>query len=108
LAASRAGTEVALVETLCPGGARPDGIDDDGLPLWTAITRGHARGAEALVACVARVDNPVFAAALDDLPSLEASLRTDDVHRTTHPARSSSGSARAARRSIRPACSSTR
>jgi ankyrin repeat protein len=71
----RARTDAALVQTLCRGGAAANGIDDDGLPLWTAITRGRARAAEALVACGARVDNLVFAAALDDLPALDAQLR---------------------------------
>ena len=62
-----AGVQVALVEVLCAGGARLDGLDDDGLPLWTAITFGYSAAAEALARCGARVDNVVFAAALGDL-----------------------------------------
>jgi hypothetical protein len=30
-----------LVEELCRGGANVDGLDDDSLPLWTAITFGY-------------------------------------------------------------------
>jgi ankyrin repeat protein len=72
----RARTEVALIETLCRGGAAANGIDDDGLPLWTAVTRGRSAAAEALVACGARVDSAVFAAALGDLAKLDAELQT--------------------------------
>ncbi len=62
-----AGVQAALVEELCRGGAMVDGLDDDGLPLWTAITFGYPRAAEALSRCGARIDNIVFAAALGDL-----------------------------------------
>jgi hypothetical protein len=65
-----AGVQAALVEELCRGGARVDGLDDDGLPLWTAITFGYTEAAEALVRCGARVDNLVFHAALGDLPAV--------------------------------------
>jgi hypothetical protein len=66
-----AGVQAALVEELCRGGARVDGLDDDGWPLWTAITFGYTDAAEALVRCGARVDNIVFAAALGDLSAVE-------------------------------------
>ena len=58
-----AGVQAALVEELCRGGARVNGLDDDGAPLWTAITFGYTEAAEALAGCGARVDNIVFAAA---------------------------------------------
>jgi hypothetical protein len=65
------GVQAALVEELCRGGARVEGLDDDGWPLWTAITFGYTEAAEALVRCGARVDNIVFAAALGDLDAVE-------------------------------------
>jgi hypothetical protein len=64
---ANAGVQEALVEELCRGGAKPDGLEDDGLPLWTALTFGYTGAAEALVRCGAEVDNVVFAAALGDL-----------------------------------------
>jgi ankyrin repeat protein len=67
-----AGVQAALVEELCHGGARADGVDDDGAPLWTAITFGYTEAAEALVRCGARVDNVVFAAALGDLDGVRS------------------------------------
>jgi hypothetical protein len=66
-----AGVQAALVETLVDGGSRVDGVEDDGLPLWTAITFGYTKAAEALARSGARVDNLVFAAALDDLEAVE-------------------------------------
>jgi ankyrin repeat protein len=62
-----AGVEPGLVDELCRAGADPNGLADDGLPLWTALTRGHAAAVEALVRGGARVDNLVFAAAAGDL-----------------------------------------
>jgi hypothetical protein len=66
-----AGVQAALVETLVDGGSRVDGVEDDGLPLWTAITFGYTEAAEALARSGARVDNLVFAAALGDLEAVE-------------------------------------
>jgi ankyrin repeat protein len=67
-----AGVEAALVEELCRAGAKVNGLDDDGLPLWTAITCGHSGGAEALARGGARVDNLVFSAALGDLATVRS------------------------------------
>lgn len=64
------GSEAALVEELVRGGARVDGLDDDGLPLWTAVLCGHTAAVEALARCGARVDNLCFAAALGDLDAV--------------------------------------
>jgi ankyrin repeat protein len=72
-----AGVQGALVEELCRGGARVNGIDDDGLPLWTAITYGYTEAVEALVRCGARVDNLVFAAALGDLDAVRGYFDPD-------------------------------
>ena len=71
-----AGTQAALVEELCRSGARADGIDDDGLPLWTAIPYGYTSAAEALARCGARVDNLCFAAALGDLDAVRGYFDT--------------------------------
>ena len=60
-----------------PRGARVDGLDDDGTPLWTAITFGYTDAAEALVRCGARVDNLVFAAALGRLDAVEGYFDAD-------------------------------
>jgi hypothetical protein len=66
-----AGVQAALVEVLCAGGANPNGLDEDGLPLWTAITFGYSAAVERLAAFGARIDNVVFAAALGDLARVE-------------------------------------
>jgi hypothetical protein len=62
-----AGVQGDLVEALCRAGAKPNGPNDDGMPLWTAISSWYPRAAEALVRCGARVDNLLFAAAVGDL-----------------------------------------
>lgn len=62
-----AGVQGELVEILCGAGAKPNGPDDDGMPLWSAIVAWYPRAAEALVRCGARVDNLLFAAAVGDL-----------------------------------------
>lgn len=67
-----AGVQAALVEELCRGGAKVNGLDDDGIPLWTAITVGYTAAAEALARCGARVDNLVFAAALGYLEAVRS------------------------------------
>ena len=66
-----AGVQVPLVDELCRGGAAVDGLDDDGLPLWTALSFGYTEAAEALVRCGARVDNLIFHAALGDLAAVQ-------------------------------------
>lgn len=71
-----AGTQAPLVEVLCGGGARVDGLDDDGLPLWTAIMFGYTKAAEALERFGARVDNIVFAAALGRLDAVDGFFDT--------------------------------
>jgi ankyrin repeat protein len=71
-----AGTQAGLVEELCRSAARVNGIDDDGLPLWTAITYGYTSAAEALARCGARVDNLCFAAALGDLDAVRGYFDT--------------------------------
>jgi hypothetical protein len=65
-----AGVQAPLVEELCRAGARADGLDDDGAPLWTAISFGYTEAAEALARCGARTDNLIFHAALGDLAAV--------------------------------------
>jgi len=60
------GLQPALVRALVEGGARVDGLRDDGAPLATALVFGYTTAAEALVAVGARVDNLFFAAGLGD------------------------------------------
>jgi hypothetical protein len=75
---AEAGVQAELVDVLVRGGARVDGIDDDGAPLWTAIVWGYQLAVDRLVACGARVDNLVFAAASGDVdrvrPFLDGSV----------------------------------
>jgi hypothetical protein len=77
-----AGVQVALTEELCQSGARVSGIDDDGLPLWTAVSFGYTGAAEALAHCGARADNLCFAAALGDLDAVRGYLDADGSLRT--------------------------
>lgn len=71
-----AGVQAAVVEELCRGGARVNGLDDDCLPLWTAVTFGYTAAAEALARAGARVDDLVLAAALGDLEAVQRLLTT--------------------------------
>ena len=54
---------------LCQAGAAADGLDDDGAPLATAVSFGQDQAAQVL-ADFARVDNPLFAAAVGRLDLL--------------------------------------
>ena len=54
-----------------------DGLDDDGAPLFTALTSGYTKAAEALVRCGARVDNLVFAAADGRLDEVQGYFDAD-------------------------------
>jgi hypothetical protein len=65
-----AGVQADLVEVLCHAGASPNGLGDDGGPLWAAITSGYAGAAKRLVRCGARVDNLIFATALGDITAV--------------------------------------
>ncbi len=72
------GVQADLVRLLCDYGANPNGVEDKGLPLATAITFRYMAAAKALVEKGARVDNPVFAAALGEIELLR-SLLADDL-----------------------------
>jgi hypothetical protein len=79
-----AGVQADLVEELCRAGAKPDGPDDAGGPLWGAISFGYTAAVDRLVRCGARVDNLLFAAAAGDL---EAVCSYFDGHGRIVPAR---------------------
>jgi hypothetical protein len=69
-----AGVQADVVEVLVRGGARVDGLEDDGAPIWTAITSGYATAVDRLVACGARIDNLVLAAASGDVARVKEFL----------------------------------
>jgi ankyrin repeat protein len=58
-----AGVSSKLVHALCDAGAAVDGLDDDRLPLSSALLFGRLECVATLIARGARVDNIVFAAA---------------------------------------------
>lgn len=60
---AKAGVSARLVDVLCDAGAAVDGLDDDRLPLSSALLFGRIECVDALVARGARTDNLVFAAA---------------------------------------------
>jgi ankyrin repeat protein len=60
---AKAGVSARLVHVLCDAGAAVDGLDDDRLPLSSALLFGRVECVDALVARGARTDNVVFAAA---------------------------------------------
>jgi hypothetical protein len=62
-----AGVQADLVEALCRGGVKAGGPQNEGTPLWVAITAGHTPAAERLARCGAPLDNLVFAAVAGDL-----------------------------------------
>ena len=49
-----AGVQADLVEALCKGGVKPGGPQNEGTPLWIAITAGYTPAAERLARCVRR------------------------------------------------------
>lgn len=72
-----AGVQGDLVEALCRGGASCDGLTGDGTPLWTAVTWGYGAAVDRLVACGARIDNLVLAAASGDLERVRSFFAPD-------------------------------
>jgi ankyrin repeat protein len=61
-----AGVAAPLVQLLCEAGAAVDGLGGDQLPLSAALLFGKVACVHALLACGARTDNVVFAAAAGD------------------------------------------
>lgn len=74
---AEAGVQAELVDVLCRGGANPNGLEDDGAPLWTAITWGYTQSAERLAAQGARVDNLIAAAVVRDVKDLAVYFGAD-------------------------------
>lgn len=62
-----AGVTAKVVRLLCAHGAAVEGPRDNGSPLATALAFGIVEGAQAVLACGARADNPIFAAAAGDV-----------------------------------------
>ena len=62
-----AGVQDDLARLLVERGASLNGLEDDGMPLATALVFGYSSVARTLAQCGARVDNLVFAAALGDM-----------------------------------------
>jgi len=76
---AEAGLMEELVRAFCEGGALPDGVEGTGHPLATALAFYYPQAVRALVACGARVDNLLFAAAAGRLDLVEAYV--DDAGR---------------------------
>jgi ankyrin repeat protein len=74
---AEAGVQAALVETLLDFGAAINGVEDDGLPLMTALAFGYRAAAETLAARGARVDNIVAAAGLGHLDQVKSFVGED-------------------------------
>jgi hypothetical protein len=72
-----AGVQADLAKTLCDGGARIDGPTGDSAPLWTAAVWGYGAAVDRLVACGARLDNLVLAAASGDLERVRGYFASD-------------------------------
>lgn len=72
----RAGLQRELVLTLCAGGADPNGVEDDGVPLATAIGFSCLDAMAGLVEAGARVDNVLFAAALGRVDLVDADVES--------------------------------
>jgi hypothetical protein len=80
-----AGVQAALVETLLDYGAAINGLEDDGLPLMTALAFGYLEAAQALARRGARVDNLVAAAALGQLDRVKSFFHQDGSLKTDLP-----------------------
>jgi ankyrin repeat protein len=69
-----AGVTGKVVTLLCASGAAVQGREGDGSPLATALYFGILDGVQALIACGARTDSPIFAAAAGDADWIRAWL----------------------------------
>ena len=65
-----AGLHEDLVDAFVAGGAKVEGLEDNGAPLDLALAFGYQKAAQALFRCGARVANPVHAAGLGQLDRL--------------------------------------
>jgi hypothetical protein len=77
------GVQADLVKAFCAGGAKADGIDDDGMPMATALSFYYPKAAVALEMSGARADNVIFAAALGRLDTVRAMVEKGSLGRYT-------------------------
>jgi hypothetical protein len=77
------GVQADLVKPFCAGGAKADGIDDDGMPMATALSFYYPKAAVALEMSGARADNVIFAAALGRLDTVRAMVEKGSLGRYT-------------------------
>jgi len=68
----QAGLQSELVRVLCEFGAKPDGLDDDGLPLATALVFFYGDTACALAECGAKTNHLLAAAATGSPAQVDA------------------------------------
>ncbi|HSR69885.1 MAG TPA: ankyrin repeat domain-containing protein [Acidobacteriota bacterium] len=68
---AEAGLQGDMVRMLVEAGANPNGLDEDGVPLATAIAFRCPQALDALVQCGARLDNLIFAAAAGHLEAVK-------------------------------------
>lgn len=73
---AEAGLQGELTRTLVRAGANPNGLDEDGVPLATALAFRSPQAVEAL-AEFARLENPLFAAAAGRLDLLQDMIGDD-------------------------------
>ncbi|HSR50859.1 MAG TPA: ankyrin repeat domain-containing protein [Acidobacteriota bacterium] len=71
---AQAGVQGEMVRMLVEAGADPNGLDDDGVPLATAIAFRCPQAVDALAQAGARLDNLVFAAASGDLEAVKVQV----------------------------------
>ncbi len=62
-----AGVQPDLVRVFCDAGANPNGIDDDGLPIASALGFRYPAAAMAIYDCGARIDNLPAAAGIGNV-----------------------------------------
>lgn len=67
-----AGVQADLVRVLCEAGAAVNGLNDDGLPMATALAFRYPAAADMLAVCGAGVDNLIFAAAVGRLDQVRS------------------------------------
>ncbi|MEX2016373.1 MAG: ankyrin repeat domain-containing protein, partial [Candidatus Hydrogenedentales bacterium] len=79
---NEAAKQLALVEILLEFGAAPDGVENDGSPIMTALRFHYPQAAQALARGGARVDNVIFAAALGRVDLVDRLIADDGTLRT--------------------------
>ena len=75
---AESGHQAELVEMFCSAGAAVNGIEDDGLPMASALSFRYPAAAEALWRSGGRLDNLVFAAAIGQEPLVAEILQAPE------------------------------